>query len=77
MRNGGMNIALMFSGQGAHKVGMGKDLSENSPLDKKIRIVVNKNFTFTISSSTFPSFFHQNLFTILTKEFGFKISHAF
>lgn len=36
MRNGGMNIALMFSGQGAHKVGMGKDLSENSPLAREI-----------------------------------------
>ena len=36
MRNGGMNIALMFSGQGAHKVGMGKDLSEKSPLAREI-----------------------------------------
>ncbi len=36
MRNGGMNIALMFSGQGAHKVGMGKDLSENSPRAREI-----------------------------------------
>ena len=36
MRNGGMNIALMFSGQGAHKVGMGKDLSENGSLAREI-----------------------------------------
>ncbi len=31
-----MNTALMFSGQGAHKVGMGKDLCENSPLAREI-----------------------------------------
>ncbi len=31
-----MNIALMFSGQGAHKVGMGKDLCENSPLARSL-----------------------------------------
>lgn len=31
-----MNIALMFSGQGAHKVGMGKELYENSPIARDI-----------------------------------------
>lgn len=31
-----MKIALMFSGQGAHKVGMGKDLYEKSPLARSI-----------------------------------------
>jgi len=31
-----MKIALMFSGQGAHKVGMGKDLYENSPLARDL-----------------------------------------
>jgi len=31
-----MNAALMFSGQGAHKVGMGKDLCENSPIAREI-----------------------------------------
>ncbi len=36
MPNDVMNIALMFSGQGAHKVGMGKDLYENSPIAREI-----------------------------------------
>ncbi|HCR30708.1 MAG TPA: [acyl-carrier-protein] S-malonyltransferase [Opitutae bacterium] len=31
-----MNIALMFSGQGAHKVSMGKDLYENGPIARDI-----------------------------------------
>ena len=32
----GMKTALMFSGQGAHKVGMGKDLYENSSLARDL-----------------------------------------
>ena len=36
MANKAMNIALMFSGQGAHKVGMGKDLCESSPIARDI-----------------------------------------
>lgn len=47
------NFALVFPGQGAHKLGMGKDLYENSSVAKKVFETANKVLGYDISNLCF------------------------
>jgi len=47
------NIVLLFSGQGAQKVGMGKDLVENSATARKLALQADQALGFSISDIMF------------------------
>jgi [acyl-carrier-protein] S-malonyltransferase len=47
------NIVLLFSGQGAQKVGMGKDWVESSATARKMAVLANQTLGFSISDFMF------------------------
>ena len=48
-------IVLLFSGQGAQKVGMGKDLVESSATARKMAVLADQTLGFSISDVMFDN----------------------